>query len=152
MQWTLVTVGDLNDSRAAPIVEAARTSVLASGQSDPVPNLIAKVVEELRGVIGFSGKYQLDGTSDSTLPPNLKDLAVLRVGRMAKSRIAMPWDETDKEDERTYQSRLGSIRDGKWPIDRPDTPAAVLPGLPLGTVGSNPGVTRQFTASTMRNL
>jgi hypothetical protein len=150
--WILLTESDLNDATAAPIILAAASSVLAAGQPDPLPNLIAATVEELRGVIGFSGKYQLDGTSDATIPSNLKKMAVEKVCREARKRLRLQQQPADIEDEKTYQARLNAIRDGKWPIERPTIAASVNPDLPTGRVENIPGPTREYRRSDLRNL
>lgn len=152
MQWIELTIDDLNEARAAPIITAVQTTVLAAGQPDPIPFLIAQVVQEIRGMIGFSGKFPLDGDSDDSLPPNLKDMAVQKICRVAKGRVNMPLNETERQDESVYQARLKMISEGRFPIDIPDNPADVNPSLPQGKVTNIQGFRREFTRSTLRNL
>lgn len=152
MQWITLAVVDLNNSRAAPIILAAQTTVLAMGQADPIPSLIAQVQAEIRGMIGFSGRYPLDGSSPSTIPPNLKDMAVQKVCREAKGRLNLSWTEQDRDDERVYNARLDLIRLAKWPIDAPDVPATTNPDLPTGRVEFIPGIRRHFTQCDTSNL
>lgn len=152
MQWITVTVDDLNNSRAAPIILAARSTVLAVGQADPLPSLIAQVQAEIRGMVGFSAAYGLDADSITSIPPNLKDMAVQKICREAKGRLNLPWTEQDREDEKVYQARLGFIRDGKWPIDAPDNVATVNPDLPVTRMEYVPGFTRIFTRKSLQDL
>lgn len=152
MTWIELALADLNEARAAPIITAVQTTVLGSGQPDPIPFLISQVVQEIRGAIGFSGKFPLDGDSDDSLPPNLKDMAVQKICRVAKGRVNMALNETERQDESVYQTRLKMILDGKYPIDIPDNPATVNPSLPQGAVTNIRGFRREFTRSTLRNL
>jgi hypothetical protein len=152
MIWINLTVGSLNDARAANLITAARTTVLATGQADPVPNLIAQVQAEIRGMIGFSGKYPLDADSSTSIPPNLKDLAVQKICREVKARLNLQMTEQDREDEKVYQARLLLISQGKWPIDAPDNAATVNPDLPTGKIEYIPGFVRQYTRCGLSNL
>jgi hypothetical protein len=153
MQWITLTNTDLTDARATQILTAAQTNATAAGQSDPLPIAIARVTEELRGVIGFSGKYQVSATAN-TLPPNLKDMAVQKVIRMVLRRLNQPalLTEDDRQDERTYEARLNLIRAGNYQIDLPDDPLDVAPSTPVGAVGFNQGDCRQYTTKGLQNL
>ena len=152
MQWITVTVADLMDDRAAPLITAAQTLCLTTGQADPVPGMIAELTEELRGMIGFSGKYQLSATAN-TIPPNLKHDLVHAAVRHCLRRInpAM-YSEVDRQDERDYEKRLDLIRQGQYPVDLPDDPLGVAPSTPVGAVGYNAGDCRGFTTKGLRNL
>jgi hypothetical protein len=152
MGWIQIIEGDLNDARSAPVILAAQTTVLAQGQADPLPALIDKVTQEIRGVVGFSGKYNMDGASLTTVPLNLKDMAVSKIVRLAKQRLNMPWQPADTDDEKTYQARLNSLRDGRWPVDIPDVVASVNPSLQQGLIAFNHGFRRRFTRRALRSL
>jgi hypothetical protein len=152
MQWITLSVTDLNNSRAAPIIKAAQTTVLATGQADPIPDLIAQVQAELRGMIGFSGRYGLDGSSGTSIPPNLKDMAVQKVAREVQARLHLPMSDQDKEDDKLYQARLLLIAQGKWPIDAPDVVSATNPDISTGRAEYLPGFTRVFTRNALDGL
>ena len=151
--WITITTANLQDSRAATMIAAVQTTALASGQSDPVPNIIASVCGEVRGAIGFSGKYQVSATA-STVPPNLKDMTVQKIIRMAIRRLNQGalLTEDDRQEERVYESRLNLIREGRYPVDLPDDPMPVAPSTPLGRVEYIPGDRRLFTTKGLRNL
>lgn len=151
MLWITLSSTALNDAKAAQLIAAVQNTCLASGQTDPVPNLISQVVEELRGAIGFSGKYQVSAT-DSTIPPNLKDMAVQKIIRICLRRINQTLTQDDRDDETSYQKRLDLIRRGDWPIDQPDDPLDASPSTPLGRVSEVTAPTRRFTRSLMDNL
>lgn len=151
MIWITLTSVALYDAKAAQLILAVQQTCLASGQSDPVPNLIAATCEELRGAIGYSGKYQVSATL-GTIPQNLKDLAVQKIIRVCKRRLEQQSTQDDRDDESNYQKRLTAIMAGEYPIDQPDDPMALAPSTPQGRVSEVQGITRRFTRSQLDNL
>ncbi|OAM89339.1 hypothetical protein OH491_13550 [Termitidicoccus mucosus] len=120
-RWIPITLENLHESRTAKLVEPLRTKVLAEGQPDPLPPAITRTVVEIRAAIAFSGKYRVDRDA-AKIPASLLDLAVLAVVRKLKGRALMPLNDTEKEDERTYQKRLEQLNAGKWPVEIADDP------------------------------
>lgn len=135
--WIPITASDLNDARAAKLVEALRTKALAAGQTDPVPRAVETVVAEVRAAIGFSGRYILDATA-ANIPGSLKDLAVQRVIRVAKQRLLMAFAEVEAKDEELYQRRLEQLTAGKWPVETADSP---LTPAPVQSASTTPRIT-----------
>lgn len=152
MQWITLSNSNVWDAKAFQLIAAVSASCLGSGQTDPVPNLISSVIEELRGAIGYSGKYQVSTTA-STIPPNLKDMAVQKIVRLCKRRLEQQLSLDERDEESVYQRRLGFIRSGDWPIDQPDDPLASNPSAPQGRVSdAGTGICRQFTTRDLSNL
>jgi hypothetical protein len=71
MSWTPLTSADVLACLAAPQVAALRQGVLAPGQTDPLPTLIADVTARVRAEIrgGRRNRVERDCT---LLPPELK--------------------------------------------------------------------------------
>ena len=151
MQWISISEAMLNDAKAAPLIAAVANTNLAAGQGDPIPNLVASIAEEIRGAIGFAGKYQVSATV-LTIPPNLKDMAVQKCVRICKRRLEQTLTQDERDEESTYQKRLGLIREGKWPVDNPDDPIAVNPSTPFGKVSSFQPYCRQYDHRHTQNL
>lgn len=151
LPWITLSASDLNDAKAATLISAVANNALASGQSNPVPNLIAAIVNELRGAIGFSGKYQVSET-EATIPPNLKDMAVQKIIRDCKKRLEQQYTQDDRDDESTYQKRLERIHQGEFPIDQPDDPMLSAPSTPLGKVSEVVPPARRFTRAQLDGL
>lgn len=128
--WITLTLADLNEARAAKLVEALRTKALAEGQADPMPGTIAKVASELRDSIAFGGR-PLSAT-ENTLPPGLKDLAVQHIICVMKKRLLQSLTDDEKAGEAVYEKRLGSLNAGNWPVEAPDDPQET-PTLPAQT-------------------
>ncbi len=151
LPWVTLTIDDLNDAKAATLIAAVQTSALAVGQGDPIPTIIDGTVADLRGAIGFSGKYQLSATPN-TIPPNLYDLAVQNILRSCKARLEQQLSQGDIADESNYQKRLTDLIAGRYPVDKPDDPMSSTPSTPLGRVSEVQGVTRLFTRSKLDGL
>ena len=141
--WTTLTADDLNASSVAGKVAQIRTIATRKALPDPVPAAIALIVAELRGAIGFSGRYILDADA-TTLPASLHDLAIKKIVRDVSKAVSFPLTADEIADERTYESRLDKIRTGQWPVEKPDNPVAT-PAVQTSVV--TPSITprpRQF--------
>ncbi len=153
--WIQIVTADIQNSRSGPLVLGFQTTALAAGQADPVPAIISQVVEEILGVIGFSGRYTMDASygtlSPNVIPPNLKDLAVEKICRKLKGRLNMPYTESEREDEKSYNARINLIRDGRWPIDITNNPGNNL-SVRGGTVATIVRQRSQFTRSGLSGL
>ena len=121
--WSTLTADDLNASSVAGKVALIRATATRKSLPDPVPAAIALITGELRGAIGFSGRYLLD-VDTTTLPPSLLDLAVKKIVRDLSKAVSFPLTADEAADERTYESRLDKIRTGSWPIETPANPVA----------------------------
>lgn len=125
--WITITLSDLNDARAAKLVEALRTKALAEGQTDPMPRIVTKVATEIRDSIAFGG-VAVSATAEA-LPLGLKDVAVQKIIRVLKSRLLMELTEDERSDETLYQKRLEQLNRGAWPVEPTDDPIAT-PSIP----------------------
>jgi phage gp36-like protein len=121
MSWTTITVADLKDAKVSALVEACRTAALGSGQTDPVPNIIANVVSRIRAEISGCANNVLD--ADTTkIPADLKSLACRMIVREAMSRIKRPLSEDEREEQRNDLKYLERISKCDIPVAEPDTP------------------------------
>jgi hypothetical protein len=154
--WIAVTLADLQDAQAGPLVTAFQTTALASGQSDPTGRVIANISDEILGSIGFSGRYTMDASqgtvTPNVIPPNLKDLCVKKVCRVLKGRLNMVLLPDQTQDERTYQSTLLQLREGRFPINATSNPSGSNIAVKPGLVTLNLGQRRQFEPHDLRNL
>ena len=135
--WTAITAADLNDHTVAELVAALRQEALAIGQTDPLPRIIVEVTNEIRGAIGFSGRYSVDADL-TTVPNTLKEMAVKKITRTMKGRLQMPLLKDEEKDAATYESRLEALINFAWPVDKPDT--ALPSPLPTQTTAQVPAI------------
>lgn len=85
-QWIPLTVSDIERHLAAPQVKALRERALAPGQPDPLPEILASVVAEVRAAVASQPRHRL--SADPTLlPPELRLTAVLRALAVAQARL-----------------------------------------------------------------
>ena len=137
--WITITIDDLNDARAAKLIDALRTKALADGQTDPMPRIVAMVAGELRDSIAFGGRA-LSQTPD-TVPAGLKDLAVQKVIRAMKGRLLQALTKDETEAEALYQRRLEQLNRGEWPVEAPDDAETTPPVPPAqGYYGGNTAI------------
>ena len=154
--WIQITLADLQNARAGPLVLAFQSTALASGQTDPTAPIIADATEEVLGVMGYSGRYTMDASygtvSPNVIPPNLKRLVVEKICRIFKGRLNMALLPQEVDDERTYQIRLADLRVGRWPVDMTNNPGNNLSAQP-GSVTQVPCAQAvRFRTSQLNNL
>jgi hypothetical protein len=136
-----------------------QSTALASGQSDPTPQVICDTSDEILGAIGFSGRYLMDASqgtfgsgTPNLIPPNLKNFCVKRVIRTCKGRLNMAPNAMDIEDERTYQRTLELLRKGQYPVDLTNNPSGSNVSIKSGAVALNTGYCRKFQPCQLNNL
>jgi phage gp36-like protein len=142
MAWIAITESDVKTRLAGAELSALQTAALASGQSDPLPELIAQVVDEVRGYIAAGGFTLGEGT---VVPQKLKSatLAIIRY-RVATRLPAKSFLNEDRV--REYQDAirlLEQVARGQFVVEEPTTPE----DEPQGGGGS-PGITERELAYT----
>ena len=99
MAWISITIDDLKDAKISALVEACRTAALGTGQTDPVPNIIANVTARIRAEISGCAQNVLD-VDTTKIPADLKSLASRMIMREAMSRIQQSLTEDEREEQR----------------------------------------------------
>lgn len=157
--WIAVTVGDLQNAQAGPLVVAFQSTALAVGQVDPTGQILTDVSAEVLGAVGFSGRYTMDASQGTfaagvpdLIPPNLKSLVVNKVVRIMRGRLEMVATAMQIEDEKTYQRVLQQIRDGRYPVDATNNPSGSDISVKPGLVTLNKGSHRHFRPHQLNNL
>jgi hypothetical protein len=139
--WIAITQSDLEDAKVAALVDALRTSALATGQTDPAPRVIADVVTEMRGQIGNHNRVDSDATK---IPASLKPIAVLLILFALKNRLEIALTEDERTEQRRCHEQLNRIEDGKRQVETPDSPEEA----PLERKGSVEVVSSRTRAAT----
>ena len=119
--WISITIADLYNSKAAPLIDAANSAVLGAGQTDRVTGIISDVTLEIRRKVAKSNQLDVDITK---IPGGLKTLAVDLIYCRLKIALEM---ELSKDEHYTLEQRqrdLDRIADGKDMVDAPDNPEA----------------------------
>ena len=149
--WITLTVRDLEAARHAELVDAVRRKATSVGQPDPVPVAIAKIVEEIRGCIGFKSPALLDADT-ATIAPNLVELCVQKVARTLMPRVGRSLTEDERADEKTYQRRLEQLKDGEWPVDLPENSTAATAQTPSSGISVAKSTRRRATRRILESL
>lgn len=93
--WTALTIDDLMHRGLAPKISAARTKALDAGQTDPAPEILAAVTDEVRGYVAAGG-YQL--AEGALIPKRLLAAAVdMALVRLLDRMDAATKDQRDRE-------------------------------------------------------
>ncbi len=119
MNWVTITTSDLQDTKAAALVSAMQSAALGVGQSDPTANIIADVVARVRAEIKGWRANELD--SDATkVPHDLKSLTCRMILRELQSRLQLPLNDDEREEQRNDLDYLKRIARGEVPVALPD--------------------------------
>lgn len=159
LPWYQLSLVDLQNAQAGPLVVAMQSTALATNQGDPTPAIMCQVADEILGAVGFSGRYLMDASqgtfatgTPNLIPPNLKDMAVKKVIRICRGRLDLLLKPDQIQDEQTYQRTLGLLREGKFPVDVTNNPSGSDVSSKPGLVALNCGYHRQFQPRELNNL
>ncbi len=151
-QWIQIEADDLNDYLAGFQVKALREKALASGQDDPLPEIITDVAGQIRLEIQGSGCNQLSRTAYA-LPPELKRHACALIIEAAQGRLPVLKLTDDQiraaDNARSYLRRVAR---GEVPVSGPEDPEetpSAQGGGGLDVVRSRPD---RLTAERLRGL
>lgn len=120
MSWAALTTNDVKTRLSGAELSLVQSQVLAQGQSDPMPEIIAQVTGAIRGHIAV--KYALG--ADGTLPPEIKDaaIAIVRwrlIGRLAAgTQGALSGSEHRKNEHDDAWKTVEKIAEGKFAIEK----------------------------------
>jgi hypothetical protein len=140
MSWITLTETDVKNHVTGAEYTMISTKALSSGQSNPVPTILADVTKEVRGYVAV--RHQLDAGVD-TLPDECKtaalDLTVARLLRRVPGGVLDPKGDRAKAEERATQF-LRDVAAGKIALVATTTPsssqasvAGVTHGVPTRT-------------------
>lgn len=123
--WTTINEADLKDAKVAALVEKFSAAALGSGQTNPIPNVIANVVSRIRAEIKGCARNTLD-VDTAKIPSDLKSLAARMVVRELQSRLRLSQNEQEREEWRQdvrYLERIAACDVAVAVPDDPETTA-----------------------------
>lgn len=135
MSWLALTPAHLQQSLSSVELSALQTLLLAAGQTDPLPEVIARTVSEVQGYVG--ARYTVGQTG--TVPVQLLSAAIALarwhlLTRLPKASLATEARRTE------YTDALALLRDvaaGKFALAVATDPATEQPRpVALGAFGS----------------
>ena len=131
--WRAITEDDFNSSVNSAESTAYRTKLLASGQSDPLNEVIAQVTLEFREAIRSCDQNTLDGDT-SFLPATSIYHAVAVIRHRLLTRFDCPMSEERKMEYRAAQKYLEDVCSCKRKILAPDAATATKPSYTKPTI------------------
>jgi phage gp36-like protein len=150
MSWVTLTEAKFLAQLTGAETSALKSAALASGQTEPLTETLANVVQQVRGYVAANSSNRLgDGV---TIPQELVSAAVAIARYVALNRLPVKSLLTDTRISE-YRDALTLLRDvaaGKFRIEQPATISSQVIGGPAVTlVSSN---TRKATRTDLRGL
>lgn len=146
MPWQTITETEIRDRLSGPELAAYKSAALATGQTDPLPGIIAQTVDEVRGYIAAAATVALgEGT---TVPSKLVSATVAIVRWRLLTRLPLNSAALLETRRQEYQDALRLLEQtaaGKFLVEEPTTAAAEQIALPRPLWSARP---RRFTRST----
>jgi hypothetical protein len=118
--WIILTAAMLQSRISAPEYNALTSAVIASGQSDPIPQLLSDVTERIRMAIRSGGETL---GAVNTIPASLRRSALAIAKHDLFSRVSALRNiaETAKTDAEKAERTLERLEEGKLKIEAPAT-------------------------------
>jgi len=122
MSWITLNEDDIESRLSGPELAAYKTTALASGQGDPVPEIIAQVTAEVRGHVAACAKNSLDADL-TTLPAKLESAALDVIAYRLLTRLPRAVSEDRKDAMRAATRLFERVAACQFAIDTTDNPA-----------------------------
>jgi phage gp36-like protein len=118
MAWVTLIVGDLKQRLAGAELESLQTAALADGQSDPVGETLAQVIDEVRGYIAAAGvTLGVGSTVPSKLIVTTLNLARYRI--CSRLPVASFLTESRKQEYQDALRLLEQVAAGRFRVEEP---------------------------------
>ena len=119
MAWTTIVADDVSYSLTDVEYKAYTTRFLAPGQSSPLPDIIEKVVNHVRGYVAANASNTLGPAG--TIPDKLLDAAVIIIRHRLLTRMRIKIDEDRRKEYEGAEDLLKTVAAGKFAIEEPET-------------------------------
>lgn len=120
MSWITISENAVRSRLAAAELAALRTMAMADGQADPLPEIIQRVADEVRGYVAANTINRLG--SAGTIPPQLESaaLALVRYRLATRLPVSTLLTEERKEEQRDALTLLRDVAAGRFAVEQPD--------------------------------
>lgn len=120
MSWISITEAEVQTRLTGPELTALKQSALASGQTNPLPEIVEQVIDEIRGYIAAAGNVLGDG---QTIPQKLLGtaLAMIRYRLCTRLPVASLLTQQRIEENSAALRLLERVSDGKFLVEEPST-------------------------------
>lgn len=120
MAWQEITTANVKTRLTGAELTAMQTAALASGQTDPLPEIITTVVDEVRGYIAAGGFSLEEG---SKVPSKLVSatLAIIRYRLATRLPVKSLLDQNRIDEKNDALALLERVSNRKFMIEEPTT-------------------------------
>jgi len=149
MAWITLSITDVKPKLAGAELSALQTAALSAGQSDPVVEMIAEVINEVRGYVAACNRNILG--AGATIPDKLKSAALAMIRYRAATRLpgkAFLSEDRVRENEAAIHL-CEQVAACKFAIEEPDTASTERISQPAPSVSGND---RTFTRTTQDGI
>lgn len=123
--WITITTDDVKTRLAGAEFAAYTTKALAAGQVDPLPDITAQVVREVRGHVAGGSNTVGDGL---TIPDELLAAAVDMIVFRLTTRLGISVKEDRKTANDQAKTLMGQVGRGEFKVAPPETAASTQAG------------------------
>lgn len=123
--WISIDSDDVKTRLTGVELTAFTTKALAAGQADPLPDIIAQVVREVRGHVAGGGNLLGDGL---TIPDELLAAAVDMIVFRLTTRLGLAVREDRKTANDQAKTLMGQVGRGEFKVASPATAASEQAG------------------------
>lgn len=123
--WITITTDDVKTRLAGAEFAAYTTKALSAGQVDPLPDITAQVVREVRGHVAGGSNTVGDGL---TIPDELLAAAVDMIVFRLTTRLGISVKEDRKTANDQAKTLMGQVGRGEFKVAPPQTASASQAG------------------------
>jgi len=147
MAWITPSADDVKTRLTGAELNAFRTVALASGQADPITQVMLDTVNEVRGYVAAGGYVM--GTA-GTIPPQTLAPALAIIAYRLATRLPL---KVSEDRRKQYEDAIAYLRDvaAKRTLIEQDATGEMAPGAQSKVISSR-GTTRAVTSTRMRGL
>lgn len=147
MSWITPSADDVKTRLTGAEIVAFRTVALASGQADPITQIMLDCVNEVRGYVAAAG-YTMG--SAGTIPPQTLAPALAIIAYRLATRLPL---KVSEDRRKQYEDAIAYLRDvaAKRTLIEQDATGELAPGATSKVISSR-GTTRAVTSGGMRGL
>ena len=129
MAWISITTDDVKTRLAGAEVTALQSAALAAGQTDPLPEIIAQVVDEVRGYVAAAGATL---GAAGTIPQKLLSaaLAIIRYRICTRLPVKSFLNEDRVRENDAALRLLEKVADRKFLVEEPTVADTEVGGGP----------------------
>jgi phage gp36-like protein len=137
MSWAALTADEIKTRLSGPELAALQTAALATGQTDPLPDVLLQVTDEIRGYIAARNDLGPSGT----LPSQVRAAAIAIVRWRLAGRLSLGTAGSMLQGEarkKEYEDALQLLKDiaaGKFAVEQPDVTGPETRPVPPSAYG-----------------